>query len=323
MSEEQQRFTVTEQDEGERLDVLLVRLTGESRNQVRRQIEAKAVRVDNDIVTRAAQRAKAGQAINWTPPEVQDWQVVPQEIPLDVRYEDSDLIVVNKPAGMVVHPAVGNPDGTLVNALLHHCSDLQGIGGVLRPGIVHRIDKDTSGLLVVAKNERAHQVLAQQFAEHSIERSYRAICFGAPKTDEGTIEGNLGRHPNDRKRFAVVERGGKHAVTHYRVVTRYDTLAELQLKLETGRTHQIRVHLAHIGHPVVGDPVYARSRRVSQLSDKPLRDRLAGITRQLLHAASLGFVHPSSGQRMHFEAELAEDIESLLQWLKTRGKSST
>ncbi|KZY56223.1 pseudouridine synthase, partial [Erythrobacter sp. HI0063] len=235
----------------------------------------------------------------------------PQDIPLTIVFEDDQLVVVDKPAGMVVHPAAGNRDGTLVNALLHHCRGrLSGINGVERPGIVHRIDKDTSGLLVVAKTDAAHEGLARQFADHSIHRRYLAVCAGHPNPAEGTIDARLGRSDRDRKKMAVLAKDssrGKHAVTHYRLVQRLAHAALIECRLETGRTHQVRVHCASIGHPLLGDPVYGRT-------PKPLRELLARLdfTRQALHAAELGFVHPTTGETVEFRAELPPDMRELI-----------
>ena len=251
----------------------------------------------------------------------------PQDIPLAIRYEDSDLIVIDKPAGLVVHPAAGNLDGTLVNALLAHCGDsLPGIGGVARPGIVHRLDKDTSGLLVVAKNERAMRSLAKQFAAHAVERIYNAVVWGAPRLGEGTVEGNLGRNPFDRKRMAVLRGQGKPARTRYRVLEklggeeREKALAALiECRLETGRTHQIRVHLAHIGHPLIGDSVYGRSRRPPR-AKTPIEElafgTAAAFPRHALHAGVLGFFHPSRQENLRFESPWPEDFANLINVLR-------
>lgn len=303
-------------DAGERLDRLLVRLCGQSRNSVSRMIAEGNVQLDGKTPSKAGVKVKAGQRLVWRKPEMTNCEVLPEDIPLDVVHEDADLIVVNKPAGMVVHPAAGNPSGTLVNALLAHCGDFQGIGGVLRPGIVHRIDKDTSGLLVVAKNDQSHQALSDQFRDHSTQRSYQAFVFGRPKVEDGTIETMIARHRTDRKKFAVSQSRGKHAVTHYSVLAVYDEISRLELRLETGRTHQIRVHLSHIGFPIVADKQYCNPRRVAHIKKKTLQDRLKGIKRQLLHAASLGFVHPGNGQEMFFEAPLPDDMAELLRWLE-------
>jgi 23S rRNA pseudouridine1911/1915/1917 synthase len=235
-----------------------------------------------------------------------------QEIPLVVAYEDEHLIVVDKPAGLVVHPACGNFDGTLVNALLHHCrGSLSGIGGVERPGIVHRIDKDTSGLMIAAKTDRAHAGLAKQFADHSIDRRYRAIVSGRPRNDAGRIEGNLGRSPSNRKKIAIVGPGqGKHAVTHYTVLEPLKGAALVECRLETGRTHQVRVHMASIGHPLLGDPVYGRQ-------GGEMRSLLSRLhfERQALHAARLGFIHPITSEALAFESNIPADMQDLFSHL--------
>jgi 23S rRNA pseudouridine1911/1915/1917 synthase len=244
------------------------------------------------------------------PPPV-DPRAAPEDLPLTIVFEDEHLIVVDKPSGLVVHPAAGNLDGTLVNALLHHCAGrLSGINGTLRPGIVHRIDKDTSGLLVVAKSDAAHEGLARQFADHSIERTYLAICAGLPRPAAGTIEARIGRSDANRKKMAVLAETssrGKHAVTHYRTISPLDGCALVECRLETGRTHQVRVHLASIGHPLLGDPVYGRDPKAL----RPLLKELH-FARQALHAASLGFVHPVTGERLGFKAELPADMAELI-----------
>jgi 23S rRNA pseudouridine1911/1915/1917 synthase len=234
-----------------------------------------------------------------------------QDIPLSIVFEDEHLIVVDKPAGLVVHPAAGNLDGTLVNALLHHCrGQLSGIGGVVRPGIVHRIDKDTSGLLVVAKTDKAHEGLARQFADHSLERAYLAVVAGLPIPPAGTVRGHIGRSDHDRKKMAVLHalnKRGKHAVTHYKTLERLDSSSLVECRLETGRTHQVRVHMASIGHPLLGDPAYGRT-------PARLRSRLSELrfARQALHAAVLGFIHPVTGAALRFESALPADMEQLL-----------
>lgn len=238
---------------------------------------------------------------------------IAQQLDLVVAYEDEHLIVVDKPAGMVVHPAAGNADGTLVNALLHHCAgQLSGIGGVARPGIVHRIDKDTSGLIVAAKHDRAHEGLAKQFAAHSIDRRYAAIAAGRPMPANGTVDAALGRSTTNRKKMAVVAEGrGKHAITHYRTVEPLKNATLIECRLETGRTHQVRVHMAHIGHPLVGDPVYGRAR-------KPLSDVLKArnFARQALHAAHLGFIHPVTGNKVALDSEIPPDMRELIDILR-------
>ena len=294
-----------------RLDKALAEASGLSRERVKALIGDGAITLDGRIAANASAKVSGGEAysISLPPPAPLDAQA--QDIPLDVVFEDDDLIVVDKPAGLVVHPAAGNLDGTLVNALLHHCAGrLSGINGTLRPGIVHRIDKDTSGLLVVAKSDTAHEGLAKQFADHSIERTYLAVCAGHPRPAEGTIRARLGRSDANRKKMAVLlddARRGKHAVTHYRTLEPFNSCAFIECKLETGRTHQVRVHLASIGHPLVGDPVYGRDPAALRPLLKELR-----FARQALHAASLGFVHPVTGDQLAFAAELPADMAELI-----------
>ncbi|MFC3098517.1 RluA family pseudouridine synthase [Alteraurantiacibacter palmitatis] len=294
-----------------RLDKLLAEASGLSRERVKALIAEGQVTVSGQQATSASAKVAAGADYAIAVPPPDDPQAHPQDIPLVVVYEDADLIVIDKPAGMVVHPAAGNADGTLVNALLHHCSgQLSGIGGVARPGIVHRIDKDTSGLLVVAKSDRAHEGLARQFADHSLERAYLAVCQGHPSPPQGTIAKRLGRSDADRKKMAVLPDDasrGKHAVTHYRTLEKLDGCTLIECRLETGRTHQVRVHLASIGHALVGDPVYGRTH--SQL--RPILARL-GFQRQALHAAVLGFVHPATGTSHRFESPLPPDMRELI-----------
>lgn len=255
---------------------------------------------DLQAVKKPGQKVKAGQTYEIRFPQPERLEVLPEEIPLDILYEDQDVIVVNKPKGMVVHPAPGHSSGTLVNALLYHCAgSLSGINGVMRPGIVHRIDRDTTGSLVAAKNDAAHQSLSAQFKVHSITRRYRAIVLGNLRQDEGTVDAPIGRNPADRKKMAVVE-NGRHAVTHFRVLKRFGQYTYIECELETGRTHQIRVHLSHIGHPLLGDAVYGPSRCPYSLEG------------QTLHAMVLGFNHPSTGQYMEFTAPLPEYFRHLL-----------
>ncbi len=265
-------------------------------------------------VSDPAYRVKPGQTFAIRIPETRPAEPVGQAIPLDVVYEDAHLIVVDKPAGLVVHPAAGNPDRTLVNALIAHCGgSLSGIGGVARPGIVHRLDKDTSGLMVAAKTDRAHLGLAEQFAEHSIDRAYLAVVWGVPKAKEGRIEGNIGRSPANRQKMAVVERAGKWAVTRYRLLRAFGPVASLVgCRLETGRTHQIRVHMAHIGHSLVGDRLYGRARKAPAGTDPAASRALAGFGRQALHAAELGFRHPETGERLMFSAHMPSDFNDLV-----------
>ena len=304
-----------------------------SRSRIARLIDAGAVRVDGDVVQDAKARIAEGAQVEITVEVAQDSHMEAEAIPLDVVWEDADLVVVNKPAGMVVHPAPGTPSGTLVNALIHHCGDsLSGVGGSKRPGIVHRIDKDTSGLLVVAKSDRAHHGLAAQFEAHTAERRYLAICHGVPEANDPRLRGvrgtsfeaggvlkiqtGLARHRTDRQRQAVTFEGGRHAVTRVRVIDRLGNppvAALVECRLETGRTHQIRVHMAHVGHGLIGDPVYGGRRKMSEKAVGPEAvAAVAGFGRQALHAASLGFVHPVSGEYLLFEAPLPDDMAALL-----------
>ncbi len=281
-----------------------------SRAGVQRWIKGGFVTREGMVEANPARKVRANETYDVDLPEIAATEVVAQDIPLVVVYEDKDLIVIDKPAGLTVHPGAGNPDGTLVNALLHHCGDsLSGINGEARPGIVHRIDKDTSGLLVAAKHDQAHRHLARQFARHSIHRVYNAIVKGEVAKATGRIEGNIGRHPTARIRRAVVAVGGKPAVTHYRVLERFGKVATLvECQLETGRTHQIRVHMSHLGHPLLGDPMYGNGKGL---------EFLGLAERQLLHAAELGFVHPSSNQEMRFESPLPADFVGVLEKLRT------
>lgn len=278
------------------------------------------------ILDSPSDTVKAGHRYEVTVPEPESAEPQPQDIPLAIAFEDDDIIVIDKPAGMVVHPAPGNSDGTLVNALLHHCAgSLSGIGGVRRPGIVHRIDKDTSGLIVVAKNDAAHAGLAAQFEAHTAGRTYLAVVRGLPQPGLGSIEARVGRNPRDRKKMAVVEdargRGSKHAVTHYRVIEPFVAsgraiAALVECRLETGRTHQVRVHMTHIGHPLIGDQSYGRPRSLPKGVAGNIRDAVAAFPRQALHAASLSFDHPISGKPFKFAAETPYDMKALIAALK-------
>jgi len=295
---------------GWRLDrALAVAIPTLSRERLKTLISAGNVTRDEAQVRDPASKVRAGDAFTVAVPDPRPATNAAQDIPLVIAFEDEHLIVVDKPAGLVVHPACGNLDGTLVNALLHHCQgSLSGIGGVERPGIVHRIDKDTSGLMVAAKTDRAHAGLAKQFADHSIDRRYKAIVKGQPRPPAGRIEANLGRSPANRKKMAVVgPTQGKHAVTHYRTLEVLDGAALVECRLETGRTHQVRVHMASIGHPLIGDPVYGRG-----------RSGLEGFDRQALHAARLGFVHPVTRTALVFESEMPGDMQRLFSHLSIR-----
>lgn len=294
-----------------RLDKALADASGLSRERVKKLIGDGWVDIGDRVATNPAARAEAGTRFRIRVPPPVPLEVEPQAIPLAIAYEDEHLVVVDKPAGMVVHPAAGNYDGTLVNALLHHCAGrLSGINGVARPGIVHRIDKDTSGLLVVAKTDAAHEGLAKQFANHSIHRRYLAVCAGHPTPSEGRIEGRIGRSDQDRKKMTVLppdSQRGKHAVTHYEVLRRLDHASLLECRLETGRTHQVRVHCLSIGHPLLGDPVYGRTPKAL----RPILSRL-DFRRQALHAAELGFVHPATAETVAFRADLPPDMRELI-----------
>ncbi|HVP28849.1 MAG TPA: RluA family pseudouridine synthase [Myxococcota bacterium] len=305
------RTRVPESEAGARLDLAVAALCGVPRAQARRWIDEGRVLL-NGAAARASQRVRAGDALDTAPPEPAPSGLAAEAIPLRVLYEDADLLVIDKPAGLVVHPAPGHATGTLVNALLHHCRDLAGIGGVQRPGIVHRLDKGTSGVLVVAKHDAAHAGLARQFKEHSIERIYLALVRGVPRADEGRVEAAIGRHPSDRKRMSVRSARGREARTAWRVRRRFPKsgCAELEIRPETGRTHQIRVHLAASGLPIVGDPVYGRGAGSF------------GLERPALHAAVLGFVHPRTGAKLRFEAPLPEDLERCLSELLAREQAA-
>ena len=275
---------------GERLDVLAAEAANVTRSRAGALIREGMARVNGQMQTKAGFRLRAGDQVELTLPEAAPARVEAQDIPIEVLYQDGDLAVVYKPSGMVVHPAAGNPDGTLVNALLQNLDHLSGVGGEIRPGIVHRIDKDTSGLLLVAKNDFAHLALSEQIRAHSVQRAYMAIVQGGMREDSGTVEGPIGRHPTDRKKMAIVP-GGREAVTHWRVLEPLKGATLLECRLTTGRTHQIRVHMASIGHPLLGDPLYGPK--------KPPYPVTGG---QLLHAFRLGFVHPRSGEELLFEA---------------------
>lgn len=300
---------------GERVDRWLAVATGLSRSRLKQLIDEGAVSRDGTSLSDPSARVRPGQHFVIDVPEPREDRPVPQAIALTVVFEDEHLIVIDKPAGMVVHPAPGNRDATLVNALLAHCGpSLAGIGGVRRPGIVHRLDKDTSGLLVVAKDERTHESLSRDFAARTVERAYHAVVWGVPQPSEGEIEGPIGRSTQDRKKMAVVSHGGKAALTRYKVVKPFVAAASLvECRLATGRTHQIRVHLAARGHTLVGDQTYgrARSRRASLLRE-PGRTLALDFPRQALHAISLGFKHPLTGQALAFESALPEDMTALI-----------
>jgi len=315
-------FTVTarDSDAGIRLDKLLsLGESGLSRSRLKSLIAEGAVTCAGENITDPSLRVKPGQSFCVEIPPAQDYEPTAENIALEVVYEDDDLLVLNKPAGMVVHPAAGNYSGTLVNALLYHCKDsLSGIGGVKRPGIVHRLDKETSGLMVVAKNDIAHVGLAEQFAAHSLERAYLAVVWGVPNPKEGRIEGNIGRSPQNRKKMAVVPKGGKTAMTNYAYQKAVGTFASLvECRLETGRTHQIRVHMSTQGHTVVGDALYGRTpTRVLRMLSCEQKAEFSRFTRHALHAYVLGFLHPRTQEEMYFQNDLPHEINDLCEILK-------
>ncbi|MDO4549011.1 MAG: RluA family pseudouridine synthase [Clostridia bacterium] len=298
------RWTVDADDAGRRLDVYVGENAEITRSRAISLIKEGHCLVDGRVEIKGGACVRQGQTVELEMPETTPSDIVPQNIPLDIIYQDADLAVIFKPSGMVVHPAAGNPDGTLVNALLYHIKDLSGIGGCARPGIVHRIDKDTSGLLLVAKNDFSHVCLCEQIKEHTLDRAYHAIVSGCPKKDAGLIDAPIGRHPVDRKRMAIV-RLGREAQTAWTVMERYKNASLIEARLKTGRTHQIRVHMASIGHPVLGDPLYAF---------KNMPYNVEGG--QLLHAFKLGFTHPSTGERMIFTAQPEKRFKNWLEKLR-------
>ena len=301
-------FEVMEEQEGERLDKFLsIIYPDTSRSFFQKLIKDSGILV-NDKVEKASYRMSFDDIVTIHFPDAVETTIEPENIPLDILYEDEDLLIVNKPKGMVVHPSAGHFSGTLVNAIMYHCKDsLSGINGEIRPGIVHRIDMDTTGSLIVCKNDNSHVNIAEQIKVHSVNRIYEGIVYGNVKEDEGTIEGAIGRHPIDRKKMAINEKNGKPAITHYKVLERFGNYTYMQFKLETGRTHQIRVHMSSIGHPLLGDSLYS--------SGKSNFKNLCG---QTLHAKTIGFIHPSKGEYMEFQAPLPEYFEKLLSQLKIK-----
>lgn len=300
-------FDILPEMEDERIDKCISNyMENLSRSYIQKIIKEGNVYV-NDAVIKANYRAKVDDRVRVTIPDSVEPDIPAQDIPLDILYEDEDILIVNKPKNMVVHPAPGHYEGTLVNAVMFHCKDrLSGINGVMRPGIVHRIDKDTTGSVIVCKNDEAHNAIAALLKTHDITRKYRAIVYGNVKAEQGTVDAPIGRHPNDRKKMAVNEKNGKQAVTHYHVLERFGQYTYIECQLETGRTHQIRVHMASIGHPLLGDTVY---------SNRKAPFRLEG---QVLHAMTLGFIHPGSGEYVEFEAPLPAYFENLLSVLRNQ-----
>mgnify|MGYP000850623164 FL=1 len=307
-------FTVGPEEQGLRLDVYLSRKDAAlSRSQARRLIDDGEALVDGRPA-RAAHRLRPGERVSLHRPPPLPSGIVPEDIPLAVLYEDDAIMVVDKPAGMVVHPAAGNPRGTLVNALQFRCGDLSTIGGVMRPGIVHRLDKGTSGLMVIAKTDGAHRDLAEQFKRRRVSKRYTALVHGDLRGDEGVVDAPVGRHPVERKKMSTASRRGKAALTRWRVLERYGAFTLLEAQIETGRTHQIRVHLASLGHPVVGDSVYGGAKRT--IEPPALRAALKRLSRQALHASRLSFSHPVTGREMNFESPLPEDMAEVVDFLR-------
>ena len=302
-------IVIIAQESADRIDALLAQnVPGLTRSAAQRLLDAGAVSVDGRPVKKNY-KCSAGDRIELRLPETREAELVPQDIPLDIVYEDGDVVVVNKPRGMVVHPAPGHPDATLVNALMHHCgASLSGIGGEKRPGIVHRIDKDTSGLLIAAKNDFSHLSLSAQLSDRSLSRVYEAVVRGNFREDSGTVDAPVGRHPTDRKKMAVTDKNSRPAVTHWEVIARYRGYTHIRCRLETGRTHQIRVHMAHIGHPLLGDHVYGA----------PSPDK--GLEGQCLHARELKFIHPRTGEPVHIQTELPPYFLDVLKKLAPNGK---
>jgi 23S rRNA pseudouridine1911/1915/1917 synthase len=311
-------ITVTERGSGRRLDQFLsasgLKL---SRSQAKNLIEKHRI-ILNQKPTKPSAHLKVGDTISGTLPEPSPLSLKPESIPLTILYEDSSIIVIDKPSGMVVHPAYGNPSGTLVNALLYHCKDLAGINGILRPGIVHRLDKDTSGAIVVAKDDEAFHQLLKQFKNRSVEKVYLTLVYGTFSQEEGLIDSAIGRHPSERKRMSTRTKKGRMAITRWKKVEEFNGCTLLAIFPQTGRTHQIRVHLSSIGHPILGDPLYGRKGRPGALHDPVLKDCVKRMNRQALHAYQLGFNHPRTGERVSFVSPIPQDMKEVLEWLRSQ-----
>jgi 23S rRNA pseudouridine1911/1915/1917 synthase len=307
---------VTERESGKRLDQFLSETNlNLSRSQAKDLIQKHHI-ILNQKPTKPSSHIKAGDTISGKIPEPEPLHLEPEPISLNILYEDSSIIVIDKSPGMVVHPAYGNPSGTLVNALLHHCKDLSGINGILRPGIVHRLDKDTSGVMVVAKDDESYHHLTQQFRNRSIEKVYWAVVYGKFGQDEGLIDSAIGRHPSERKRMSTRTKRGRMAITRWKKIEEFDGYTLLEIFPQTGRTHQIRVHLSSIGHPVLGDPLYGRKGRPGTIHDPFLKEGVKRMNRQALHAYKLGFIHPKTGKKLQFVSPMPKDIKEVLEWLR-------
>ena len=302
-----EEYTVEESQSGMRLDKFLTEIyPDQTRSFLQKLVKSGEIKVNGKPVIKAGFVVEGGDQVSASIPTPQAVEIEAENIPLDILYEDADVLIVNKPKGMVVHPSAGHYSGTLVNAIMYHCAEsLSGINGEIRPGIVHRIDMDTTGALIICKNDAAHVDIAEQIKEHTVTRRYRGIVCGVGKEDEGTIEGAIGRHPTQRKKMAINEKNGKPAITHYKVLQRFAKYTYMEFRLETGRTHQIRVHMASIGHPLLGDELYGNPKNLA----------MKGLQGQTLHAMVIGFVHPTTHEYMEFEAPLPEYFQNLLQKL--------
>jgi 23S rRNA pseudouridine1911/1915/1917 synthase len=311
-------FRVASKDQGKRLDQFLSQVDlNLSRSQAKNLIEKKLILL-NQKPAKPSVHLKQGDLVTGTLPEPEPLSLEPEAIPLTILYEDSSMIVIDKPAGMVVHPAAGNPSGTLVNALLYHCQDLGGINGVLRPGIVHRLDKDTSGVMVAAKDDQAYHHLIKQFKNRTVEKIYLAIAYGRLNQAEGLVDAAIGRHPRERKRMSMWTKRGRIAITRWKRVENLNGFSLLEIHPQTGRTHQIRVHLSSMGHPLLGDPLYGRKGRSGSIQDPVLKECVRRLNRQALHAHRLAFDHPRTGERVQFEAPLPQDMQEVLEWLRSQ-----